>query len=227
MANHYSSEQLSNFPWCVSTDTLRTEDLLVRFWETAEQLHAIKFSGHPFAAQHPALVQRLETLAGADANLSDWNDAVASDCLEQLSEILQDYAPVGFDFAVNEGDGACLGFWLTEEWAEALETLGLDDCDPTGWAALISELDLDGIDPDNVDDAYQGRAEGYSEDKAGADYAEQLAYETGAAGVDWGGQGAWPLNYIDWDGAWRELQMGDGYRLHDIGGGEWLVFRSV
>jgi hypothetical protein len=79
-----------------------------------------------------------------------------------------------------------------------------------------------------VEDSYQGRAEGYSEERTGADYAQQLAQDSwlpdGPGGVGWN---RWPVSCIDWEDAWRELQLGDGYRLHDLGGGEWLVFRSV
>ena len=38
---------------------------------------------------------------------------------------------------------------------------------------------------------------------------------------------AWPLTCIDWEQAWRELRIGDGYWLEDIGGGDWLVFRNT
>lgn len=221
---HYTAEQLASFPWIVSTGTLRTEDLLVRYWETAEQLAQL--------ADRPQLINlgtlaSLERLVGADSSEADWNDEQACQLLEDLADTLQDVAPVGFYFGASEGDGACFGFWIGEDWADALETLGFRDDDPTGWAELISRLELDGIDPENLEDAYQGRAEGYSEEKTGAAYAEELAYETGAADVDWGGQCRWPLGCIDWAAAWRELELGDGFRLHDIGGGEWLVFRAV
>lgn len=219
---HYTAEQLASFPWIVSTDTLRLEDLLPRYWQTAEQLAQL--------ADRPALINlstlaSLERLAGEDSHESDWNDEEACQLLEELTDTLQDVAPVGFYFGASEGDGACFGFWLGEDWAEALETLGLDGDDPAGWAELISRLERDGIDPENVEDAYQGRAEGYSEEKAGADYAQQLAEELGLPHkLD--GSSSWPLSCIDWNAAWRELELGDGYRLHDIGG-EYLVFRSV
>jgi hypothetical protein len=221
---HYTADQLASFPWIVSTGTLRLEDLLPKYWQTAEQL--AQLADRP-ALINPGTLAGLQKLVGEDSRESDWNDEEACQLLEDLTDTLQDVAPVGFYFGTSEGDGACFGFWLGEDWAEALETLGLDGDDPAGWAELISRLELDGIDPENVEDAYQGRAEGYSEENAGATYAEELAYETGAADVDWGGQCRWPLGCIDWNAAWRELELGDGYRLHDIGGGEWLVFRAV
>ena len=223
MTHHYTLDQLDGFPWIVSCDTLRNEDLLVRYWQTAEQCHAIKYSGHPFAAEHPALVQQLERLAGEDSTESDWNEDEAAQCVDDLAEILQDYAPAGFGFGASIGDGACFGFWLDDAWAEALELFGLGNDDPTGWASLIAELDADGIDPDTVEDSYQGRAEGFTEERAGEDYAQNLAEEQGLIVAHPG----WPFSCIDWNDAWRELVIGDGYWLHDIGDGDWLVFRAV
>jgi hypothetical protein len=216
---HYTAEQLASFPWIVSTDTLRPEDLLVRYWQTAEQL--AQLADRP-ALINPATLAGLEKLVGEDSRESDFNDEEACQLLEDLTDTLQDVAPVGFYFGASEGDGACFGFWIGEDWAKALETLGFGYDDPTGWAELISCLELDGIDPENVEDAYQGRAEGYSEERAGADYAQGLAEDQGLVPQKPG----WPFSCIDWADAWHELEIGDGYRLHDIGG-EYLVFRSV
>jgi hypothetical protein len=214
----YTPEQLATFPWIVSSDTLRTEDLLPRFWTTAEQLAQV------LQERIPAnLLEPLTLLVGEDSSETDWNDDLAADTLAELFDLLQSWAPAGFSFGASEGDGACFGFWLTPEWCDALEVLSFGNDDPTGWAELVARLEADGLDPDNVEDAYQGRADGWSEERAGADFAEQTAYDSGMVSD----QQHWPLNCIDWDAAWRELQTGDGYRLHDIGGGEWLVFRSV
>lgn len=202
---HYTPEQLAQFPWIVSCDTLRPEDLLVKFWSAAEQI----------GADLTGLLPDLQRLVGEDSSESDWNDEQACWTLESLTDRLQDAAPTGFYFGASEGDGACFGFWMTEDWFDALEHCGIAaDDDPEPLAAIIQALELDGIEPDSIEDSYQGRAEGYSEEQAGRSYAEELAYENDAAGVDW-------------DAAWCELQTGDGFRLHDIGGGEWLVFRSV
>jgi hypothetical protein len=169
----------------------------------------------------------LERLVGEDSNAEDWGEDVASNALEALTDKLQDLAPSGFYFGASEGDGACFGYWLSEDWVEALEAMGLDGDDPTGWAELIARLEADGVEADRIEDAYAGRAEGYSEDRAGAGFAMELAQESwlpdSPSGMGWN---QWPINCIDWSDAWRELQLGDGYRLHDIGGGDWLVFRS-
>lgn len=229
MTNHYTLDQLDAFPWIVSTDTLRNEDLLVRYWQAAEQCHAIKYSGHPFAAEHPTLAQRLERLAGEDSKESDWDEEQAAQCVDDLAEILQDYAPAGFGFGASIGDGACLGFWLDDAWVEALEHCGwAADSDPAALADVIRELEADGIDCDNFQDAYCGETEGYEEEVAGRNYAEQLAEELSPSfELDRTGSIPWPFRHIDWDDAWRELQTGDGYRVHRISGETWAVFRSV
>lgn len=214
----YTQDQLASFPWIVSCDTLRAEDLLPKFWSTAETLAV--WRSKPIPAD---LLAPLTQLVGENSSESDWSDDLADQTLTDLFDLLQEWSPTGFGFGASEGDGACFGFWVTEDWHDALETLGFGDDDPSGWAELISRLDADGLDPDNIEDAYQGRAEGWSEDRAGADYAQELAEDLGVK-LD---QMQWPLTCVDWEAAWRELQMGDGYRLHDIGGGDWLVFRSV
>jgi hypothetical protein len=217
---HYTPDQLASFPWIVSSDTLRPEDLLPSYWSAAESLAQLAGKASPIAADTLA---DLEKLVGEDSSEADWNDELACQLLEELTDCLQELAPCGFGFGASEGDGACFGFWLSEDWQDALEHLQVDCDDPADCAALVSELELDGIDPDNVEDAYQGRAEGYSEERAGTDYAQQLAEDLGLR-LD---RMEWPFTCVDWEDAWQELRLGDGYRLHDLGGGEWLVFRSV
>ena len=209
----YNSEQLASFPWIVSTGTLRIEDLLVRYWQTAEQL------GAELCTVLPALQQ----LVGEDSRESDWDDDMAGGCLLQLGDILQDVAPTGFCFGASEGDGACFGFWLCEDWADALEDRGIDCEDPAGTAELIQAFEDHGIEAEQLCDAYCGTADGYSEAQAGADYAQTLADEIGAINREL----AWPHTCIDWADAWRELEIGDGYNLIPETPSSWHVIRSV
>jgi hypothetical protein len=213
---HYTDAQLSQFPWIVSTDTLRSDHLADAFLGAFDRLN--QDVPEPFRADLQQCAAYASNAVGPEP-CDSWRLAVDW-AIERLSEL----APTGFYFGSHEGDGACFGFWLTDEWAECLERLNLGNDDPTGWASLIRELDLGGVDPDNFEDAYQGRAEGWCEERAGADYAQELAEETGT--VDFGSL-PWPLTCIDWEGAWRELQTGAGYWLQDLGGGDWLVFRNV
>jgi hypothetical protein len=211
---NYPADKLAQFPWIVSSDTLRTEDLLVRYWSAAETI------GADLCTVLPAL----EHLVGPDSREADWSDDMAEGCLLQLTDILQDGAPDGFYFGSHDGDGALFGFWLEDDWSDALEhcEIAADD-DPEVSALWVKRLSAAGVDPDNVEDAYQGRAEGYGESEAGADYAAQLAEDAGMLERE----ARWPYTCIDWSAAWRELKLGDGYWLERLNGAEWLVFRTV
>jgi hypothetical protein len=206
----YNDEQLASFPWIVSCDTLKTETLLVKFWCTAEQL-GINLSD--------SLLADLTLLAGEDSTESDWNDELASESLAELHDALNSAAPDGFQFSSQDGDGACFGFWLQDDWVEAFEHMGLGDADHN--AELIAELIAGGIDPETIEDSYLCQVEGVTEERAGATYAEQLADELGDYKPT-----QWPYYCIDWEQAWRELSF-DGHWLQSTGGGDWLVFRSV
>ena len=206
----YNDQQLSAFPWIVSCDTLKTETLLVKFWCTAEQL-GTKLSD--------SLLADLALLVGEDSKESDWNDQLASESLAELSDALNSAAPDGFYFSSQDGDGACFGFWLQDDWVEAFEHMGLGESDHN--AELIAELIAGGIDPETIEDSFLGQVEAVTEERAGAAYAEQLADELGDYKPT-----QWPYYCIDWDQAWRELRF-DGHWLQSTGGGDWLVFRSV
>lgn len=217
--NRYTAEQLASFPWLVSSATLRTEDLLPAFWTAAEQCAAML--ERPL---DPELLATLERLVGEDSSEDAWDDAAAFDARLQLEDVLQDLAPAGCYFGSHEGDGACFGFWLPQDWCDALEHCGwAADDSAEALVPLVVELLDAGVDPDNVEDSYCGRAEGYTEEDAGADFAEQLADESGLIPAD----APWPLAYIDWGAAWRDLAMGDRYFLVEAGGRDWAVFRAV
>jgi hypothetical protein len=206
----YNDQQLTAFPWIVSCDTLKTETLLVKFWSTAEQL-GIKLSD--------SLVADLTLLVGEDSKESDWDDELASESLAELIDALNSAAPDGFQFGSEQGDGACFGFWLQDDWVEAFEHMGLGESDHN--AELIAELIAGGIDPETIEDSFLGQVEAVTEERAGAAYAEQLADELGEYKPT-----QWPYYCIDWDQAWRELSF-DGHWLQSTGGGDWLVFRSI
>ena len=206
----YNDEQLSAFPWIVSCDTLKTETLLVKFWSAAEQ------TGIILSAQ---LLADLTLLVGEDSKESNWNDQLAGESLAELNDALNSAAPDGFYFSSQDGDGACFGFWLQEDWVEAFEHMALGESDHN--AELIAELIAGGIDPETIEDSFLGQVEAVTEERAGAAYAEQLADELGEYKPT-----QWPYYCIDWDQAWRELSF-DGHWLQSTGGGDWLVFRSI
>ena len=222
MPNHYTAEQLASFPWIVSADTLKPEHLLVKYWEAAEGLAVLLDRPQLL---NPATLASLSKLVGEDSREADWDDNEAAETLEQLTDALAEVAPSGFYFGSHEGDGACFGFWLDDAWVEALEHCGwAADSDPAALADVIRELEQDGIDCENFQDAYCGEAEGCTEERAGADYALGLFEDSGTRKSSYDG---WPFSCIDWDQAWEELRVSDGYRLHRISGDTWAVFRAV
>ena len=142
------------------------------------------------------------------------------EALSEAESALSEAAPFGCDFGAHPGDGADFGFWLTEEWAEALEERCISEDD---WEAVLSICKDEQIDSDDLCDAWQGEVLGYSEDQACAEFAQQLCDDIGEyslTGVKW------PFNCIDWEQAWRELSY-DGYSLHELSAGRWAVVRAV
>jgi len=109
-----------------------------------------------------------------------------------------------------------------KDWAKALDLMGLSDQDHDFQTGLIQRLIKDDICPDSIEDQYQGQVEGFNHEIAGMHYAQDLAIELGMEQFP-----DWPLTCIDWGDAWHELVRGDGYRLHHIGGSDWLVFRAI
>ena len=100
----YTSQQLSEFPWIASSDTLREEDLLPRFWGIADQIGA---------TIPDTLLASLQRLVGEESSEADWDSELAAHACYELIELLCDAAPAGFYFGASEGDGACFGFWVT------------------------------------------------------------------------------------------------------------------
>jgi len=210
----YTTEQLAAFPWIVSTDTLRTDHLADAYLGAFDRLG--QDVPEPFRSDLQQCAAYASDLTGPEP-CDAWEIATAW-AFDRLGEL----APTGFYFGASEGDGACFGFWLQEEWAECLEHCGFAaDSDPAALVPIISELCSSGVDPDTYKDCYQGEAEGYSSEQAGAAYAQQLAEDT----CDLTTCNNWPFSCIDWEAAWSELEMGDAYWLQRINGSQWAVFR--
>jgi len=212
----YTLDQLDGFPWIVSTDTLRADHLADAYLGAFDQLG--QEVPEPFRSdlqQCAAYASGLTAPEPCDA----WDVAIQW-AFDRLGEL----APKGFYFGASEGDGACLGFWLEQEWADLLEHCGwAADSDSAALAYVIRSLIAGGIDVDNFEDSYQGEAEGYNATEAGADYAAQLAEDLGSIQTT----AQWPHTCIDWELAWRELELGDGYWMEKINGCQWAVFRNV
>lgn len=218
MSTTYTTSQLAQFPWIVSCDTLKAEDLLPKFWSAAEACAVL--------ADRPQLLNAetlasLAKLVGEDSNYDDWDDDEAGLTLEDLSLALDDAAPLGFYFGASEGDGAAFGFWLDESWSDALNACNVDtDCGPERLALLIAQLSDLGFNADNLEDCYRGEADGYTESQAGADAAQMLAEAIGEGEAQ---AMRWPYCCIDWAEAWDYLAKSDGYTLAQMTPARWLV----
>lgn len=212
----YTTEQLAQFPWLVSCDTLRHEDLLVKFWNAAEACAVL--ANRPELLNAETLAS-LSKLVGEDSKEEDWDLDEANLVLEDLSLALDDAAPAGFYFGASEGDGSAFGFWIDESWGEALDHCGLEsDAEPERLALFIAELMDHGYDSDNLQDSYNGEAEGYDESEAGADAAQMLAEASGDLNLS-----RWPYCCIDWAAAWDYLAKVDNYVVLQWSPARWLV----
>lgn len=222
---HYTPEQLEQFPWHCSHGTMRPDHLAAAYLRTLDNICALGIQsaqlGEGDRAELAALANRADEPVGDEPTDAAWLS------LNNAEMLLAELAPVGFYFGGNWGDGSDFGFWITEEWCEALEERGLNpDGTPADVAKLLQAFDDHGITEETLCDAYCGTAQGWSEEQAGADYAQGLAEELGLA--EQIGNGGWPLSCIDWQAAWRELELGDGYALIPAdGAGTFHVVRSV
>lgn len=107
---------------------------------------------------------------------------------------------------------------ITEEWADALEERCVNEAD---WEAVISICESEGIEPDGFEDAWLGEVSAYSEDQAGATYAEEFCIDCGM--ID--DSATWPHNCIDWEEAWRQLTF-DGLSAHRLSVASWAILRA-
>jgi len=112
--------------------------------------------------------------------------------------------PGAEEYAVHDWDGLPATFGEWPDWdAVSAYTAAMVELDESEREAFRAFLDNtgDSASADTLEafrDAYRGC---YS---CGADYAAELADELGAVPADV----SWPLSCIDWDAAWRELELG-------------------
>ena len=170
-----------SFPWIVSSSTLKTEHLLVSFWNALESLSSS--ASFPFELS-PSLLSTLERLVGEDSKEEDYKEEEAAEALLSLFDLLQEASPPGFYFGSHPGDGALFGFWLSDDWESALE-----DCsdfleeDPSFLSSLIGAAEGYGISAETFSDCFRGEVSGYSEKEAEEEAArneEEAAWEAGA-----------------------------------------------
>lgn len=160
---------LDSFPWIVSSSTLETDDLLVSFWETLDSLSVSLDS---------EILSDLQRLVGEDSKEEDYKEEEASELLFSLFELLQEQSPEGFYFGSHGGDGALFGFWLSEDWEQAISEADFFPEDPTLCASVISAASDLGISPDNFSECFRGEVSAYSEEEAEEEAAKELLSES-------------------------------------------------
>lgn len=209
-----SLSQLQAFPW-IACDraSLRPCDLADGFLGAADTIADLlklpRPDGFAPAGLSSSSLRLLQELA------ADCSSPVASpaseealEALEELSEWLSSRAPSGFFFGASEGDGSLFGFWPSEEALEALEAADFLNDDPSIQAFFLQSAEEAGLELSGIGDGFRGEAEGLTEEAAGAFFAQDLAEELGAVDFQ---KLSWPLTCVDWEQAWKELSMGDGF----------------
>ena len=165
-----------SFPWIVSSSTLKTEHLLVSFWNALESLSSS--ASFPFELSPPCL-SSLERLVGEDSKEEDYKEEEALEVLLSLFDLLNEASPSGFYFGSHPGDGALFGFWLSDGWESAL-----DDCsdfleeDPCFLSSLIGAAEGYGISPETFSDCFRGLISAYSEKEAEREAAKEILLES-------------------------------------------------
>lgn len=97
----------------ISSGTMRSEDLLPCFIATARSLRLTR-AQRTKVCEIDRLSQRRDYYDGE----------CASEDLDTLFSILDQHAPQYFYFGSHQGDGACFGWWLPEDWEQQLEDDG-------------------------------------------------------------------------------------------------------
>jgi len=166
---------LDSFPWIVASSNLKTEHLLACFWETLESLSSSQ--SFPFELS-PSLLSTLERLVGEDSKEEDYKEEEASQTLLALFDLLQEASPPGFYFGCHPGDGALFGFWLSEDWEDALSGCDFFSEDPALCASVIEAAESFGVTSQTFSDCFRGEVQAYSEEEAQREAAKELLSES-------------------------------------------------
>ncbi len=227
-----SLSQLKAFPWIVcDRASLRPCDLADAFLGAADSITELLSLPRP-DGETPAGLSRSSALlcqalaVDSSSLVAEEASLEALEALEELSNWLESRSPAGFCFGASEGDGKLFGFFLSSDWEEALEERGLSSLldSPEDCALLIQEAEDLGLSPDTFCDGFQGEAEGYSEEEAGTDFAQELAESIGEVHFL---SLPWPQCCIDWKEAWQLLED-DGFSLAPSSwSARWWVLRAV
>jgi hypothetical protein len=203
MNTTFAPTPLKGDPGTLIHGTLRSEDLIPAFLAECDRLNIT-----------------LSTTERLAAELHAFGDSEQdSETIDRLVDLLNLAPPFGHFFGSHPDDGSDFGYWLTEEWSDALAERGIEEAD---WEAALSICEDEQIEPDDLCDAWEGEVPACTEDQAGAAYAQQTAEDCGM--ID--DCAKWPHNCIDWEEAWRELTF-DGYSAHRLASNSYAIIRAT
>ena len=92
----------------ISEGTLRSQDLLPLFLEA---LCKLNWAAYQQVAMPAVGFSVIPSYALEDEYSEWWNSETCSNVMEMMFESLNEFAPEGYHFSSQEGDGACFGFW--------------------------------------------------------------------------------------------------------------------
>lgn len=81
--------------------TMRNQDLILAFLDVAQKI----------APSECAQISSVSSYVLEDDDAEWWTSEDAHYLLEELFDLLNQYAPEGFYFGAHEGDGSDYGFW--------------------------------------------------------------------------------------------------------------------
>ena len=100
----------------VSHGTLNPEHLIRRFMDTLDELkESESLSKYPNVARYARIDARLANMERRMAKPDYYESEEADWDLEELFELLSEYAPDGCYFGAHVGDGADFGFWMDDD----------------------------------------------------------------------------------------------------------------
>lgn len=95
----------------ISSDTLRSEDLLQAF---LDELCWVA------PGKHGTVKREARRILNLQREWTDDDQEAAGDTVNELQDALNEHAPDFMSFGANEGDGACFGWWPDMETIEEL-----------------------------------------------------------------------------------------------------------
>ena len=128
----YSTRHAS--PGSISSGTRRTEDLLSAF--ASELDYQLGRQAHRFPrASYRKMIREAESLIRRD----DCDSAAESCLVDELQDVLGEFAPAYGYFGTHEGDGADFGFWVSDPRECGFDGLVIDAGDelPKGYRGEV------------------------------------------------------------------------------------------